>query len=126
MHISQVARECGCHPLALAIAGSLRCVREAPDSALVWRELHSEIGRIKQSRRGLQMAADADEEPLQSSLFPVLGLSFERLRVQEQDSFLSLVVLARGVPAPVAMLANLWDKVHMLDDMVSVAYFPGA
>ncbi|CAN0529716.1 unnamed protein product, partial [Ectocarpus sp. 8 AP-2014] len=26
------------------------------------------------------------------------------------DSFLSLAVLARGVPAPVAMLANLWDK----------------
>ncbi|CAM9466798.1 unnamed protein product, partial [Ectocarpus fasciculatus] len=107
---NQVARDCGYHPLALAIAGSLRCVREAPDSALVWRELHSEIGRTRRSRRGLQMAADSDEEPSQSSLFPVLGLSFERLRAQEQDSFLSLVVLARGVPAPVAMLANLWDK----------------
>ncbi|CBJ27849.1 NB-ARC and TPR repeat-containig protein [Ectocarpus siliculosus] len=107
---NQVARDCGCHPLTLVIAGSLRCVREAPDSALAWRELHSEIERIKRSSRGLEMATDSDEEPSQSSLFPVLSLSFERLKVQEQDSFLSLAVLARGVPAPVAMLANLWDK----------------
>ena len=57
------------------------------------------------------MNADTGDDPTKLSLFPVLDLSLESLGEDEQRLFLSLVVLARGVLAPVSMLASIWQKV---------------
>lgn len=45
-----------------------------------------------------------------SALFPVLGLGVDQLGEDAQTLFLSLVVLARGIAAPVDMLTNLWEQ----------------
>ncbi|CAM9102671.1 unnamed protein product, partial [Sphacelaria rigidula] len=106
----KVAEECGRLALALAIAGSLPCVTKSPDSALSWHELHREIKEKKTTRLGLQMSRDIADDKSKTSLFPVLSVSLEELGREEQDMFLSLVVLARGVGASTAMLAALWEK----------------
>ncbi|CAM9231963.1 unnamed protein product, partial [Sphacelaria rigidula] len=106
----QVAEECGRLALALAIAGSLPCVTGSPDSAVSWHQLHLEIKAKKATRLGLQMSRDIADDKSKRSLYPVLSVSLEELGQEQQDMFLSLVVLARGVWASTAMLATLWEK----------------
>ncbi|CAM9482616.1 unnamed protein product, partial [Sphacelaria rigidula] len=106
----QVAEECGRLALALAIVGSLPCVTGSPDSALSWQRLHIEIKKKKATRLGLQMSRDIADDKSKRSLYPVLSVSLEELGQEEQDMFLSLVVLTRGVWASTAMLAALWKK----------------
>ena len=97
--------------MALAIAGSLPRVTESPDDASSWHKLHEEIKEKKATRLGLQMNTDIADDLSKTSLFPVLSVSLEWLGREEQDMFLSLVVLARGVGAPTAVLAARWEKV---------------
>eukprot|EP00903_Cladosiphon_okamuranus_P009156 g8749.t1 len=106
----QVAAACGWHALTLAIAGSLRFVKEHPNSASTWRRLASEIAKKKKTGLGPQMDAGIGDDRTKKSLFPVLGLSLEYLGEDEQRLLLSLVVLAPGVSAPVTMLASIWQK----------------
>lgn len=110
---SQVAEACGWHALTLAIAGSLRFVKDYPNSAATWRQLASEIAQKKKTVRGPQMDADIGDDLTKKSLFPVLDLSLESLGGDEQRLLLSLVVLARGVSAPAPMLASIWQKVGL-------------
>ena len=106
----QVAEECGWLALALAIAGSLPSIRRNPNDPGAWRELHLEIAEKKRQRRGLRMAADITHDKAKSVLFPVLGLGMDELGEDARALFFNLVVLARGVPAPVDMLTNLWEQ----------------
>ena len=59
------------------------------------------------------MNAGIGDDQTKLSLFPVLDLSLESLGEDEQHLFLSLVVLARGVSAPIPMLASIWQKVRV-------------
>lgn len=72
--------------------------------------MHSEITEKKRQRRGLQMAADVNQDSSKSVLFPVLGLGMDQLGADARDLLLNLVVLARGISAPVDMLTNLWER----------------
>ena len=106
----QVAEECGRLALALAIAGSLPSIRRNPDDVEAWRKLYSEITEKKRQRRGLRMAAGIAHDKAKSVLFPVLGLGMDELGEDARTLFFNLVVLARGVPAPVDMLTHLWEQ----------------
>lgn len=57
------------------------------------------------------MNADVGDDPTKLSMFSVLDLSLDSLGEDEQNLFLRLVVLARGVLAPASMLASIWQKV---------------
>ena len=59
------------------------------------------------------MDADIGDDRTKESLFHVLDLSLRYLDRHQQRLFLSLVVLARGVSAPAAMLASIWDEVRL-------------
>jgi len=114
MYLSQVAEFCGRNPLALAIAGSLPSVTDSPNSALAWSQVCSEIEKNNTRVPGLQMAADIRDDLTPRSLFSVLNLSVESLNSDEQRRFLGLVVLPRGVSAPIPMLASIWQTVRVL------------
>ena len=60
------------------------------------------------------MDADIGDDSTKLSLFSVLDLSLVWMSRDEKRLFLSLVVLARGVLATIAMLASLWQKVGRL------------
>lgn len=64
----------------------------------------------KRQRRGLRMADITQDKSSKSALFPVLGLGVDQLGEDARTLFFNLVVLARGVLAPVDMLANLWEQ----------------
>eukprot|EP00752_Nemacystus_decipiens_P018671 g16739.t2 len=107
---NKVAEDCGRLALALAIAGSLPSIRRNPDDVEAWRKLGFEIAEKKRQRRGLRMGSDVTPDQSKLVLFPVLGLSVDQLGEDSRNLFFSLVVLARGVPAPVDMLTNLWEQ----------------
>lgn len=56
------------------------------------------------------MATDITQDKSKSVLFPVLGLGMDEIGEDARTLFFNLVVLARGVPAPVDLLTNLWEQ----------------
>lgn len=96
--------------MAVAMAGSLPSIRRSPNGVEAWRSLHLEIAKKKRQRRGLRMANDITSDRSKSTMFPILGLSMDQLGEDARTLFFNLVVLARGVPAPVDMLTNLWEQ----------------
>eukprot|EP00752_Nemacystus_decipiens_P007809 g6974.t1 len=122
---NKVAEECGWLALALAIAGSLPSIRRNPDDLGAWRKLHSEITGMKRQRRGLRIAGDVTPNKSKSVLFPVLGLSVDQLGEDARNLFFHLVVLARGVPAPVDMLTNLWEQKDDLGTIKEADFLAG-
>eukprot|EP00903_Cladosiphon_okamuranus_P005675 g5638.t1 len=92
----KVAGDCGFLPLAVAIIGAMGSSRVNPHSPETWRDVHTRLV----------------EEPtlVQDHVGGALAVSFRELNEKVRARFRKLGVLARGVRAPVDMVAHLWDQ----------------
>lgn len=99
---SQVSQDCGFLPLALAIAGSMPLVADAPWSPDAWHKLHE----ILKDEAGLAQNKNAQE----GFLRVVMTVSFKEMDRLQQSALLALAVLPNDVVAPIEMLCYLWDK----------------
>ncbi|CAB1119260.1 unnamed protein product [Ectocarpus sp. CCAP 1310/34] len=93
----EVADDCGFLPLAIAIIGAMGSSRVNPHSPETWRGVHARLV----------------EEPslVQDHVGGALAVSFRELSEKARARFRKLGVLARGVRAPVDMVAHLWEQV---------------
>lgn len=107
-----MAHVCGENAFALSIVGSLPLVRKAPNSSNSWRQLREEI--CEKNYTGSQGVPDAGKSSPKSQLERAVELSVTSMTREEKSLILKLVVLAYGVMVPIAMLANLWEKVCLL------------
>lgn len=97
---NQVARECGMLPLALGIAGA--SVKDRPLDAVSWRNKHLELKEKHVKFREMDNGV----------LFTTIDVSFNNLSKTSQEQFQQLGVMASGVAASPAMLADLWQTVR--------------
>lgn len=93
----QVADDCGFLPLPIAIIGAMGSSRVDPHSPETWRDVHALLFK----------------EPtlVQDPVTKVLAVSFGELEEKARTRFRKLGVLARGIRAPVDMVAHLWEQV---------------
>ncbi|CAM9339429.1 unnamed protein product, partial [Hapterophycus canaliculatus] len=90
-----VANDCGFLPLPIAIIGAMGSSRVDPHSPETWRDVHARLV----------------EEPtlVQDHVGGALAVSFRELEEKARTRFRKLGVLARGIRAPVDMVAHLWE-----------------
>ncbi|CAM9564029.1 unnamed protein product [Laminaria digitata] len=105
----KVADDCGFLPLAIGIIGAMGSSRVNPHFPETWRDVHAQLV----------------EEPtlVQDHVAGALAVSFRELNEKARTRFRKLGVLARGVQAPVDMVAHLWeqdpgDTAILLSDLV--------
>jgi len=104
----EVARECGCLPLALALCGGMARKRGG--------DFHSVLERLR--RADLEKIADRESINEQHrSIWRAMQASVEMLPDDEQKRFAELSVFVTDQNVPEATAATLWSHTGNLDDL---------
>ncbi len=104
----EVARECGCLPLALALCGGMARKHGG--------DFHSVLERLR--RADLERIADRESINEQHrSIWRAMQASVEMLPADEQQRFAELSVVAIDQTVPEAAAATLWSHTGNLDDL---------
>ncbi|MCX6879371.1 MAG: NB-ARC domain-containing protein [Verrucomicrobia bacterium] len=105
---SEVVRECGCLPLAVALSGGMAKKRGGDFSNVLERLRRADLDKI---------ADRASINEQHQSIWRAMQASVEVLSEDEQNRFAELSVFATDRPVPEAAVATLWSHTGHLADL---------
>jgi hypothetical protein len=100
---AEVARECGCLPLALAMVGAMVCLSPAGWNDALLRLKRADLATIKRAFPGYPY----------TDLLRAIEVSVKALEESDQERYLDLAVFPQDQPIPEGTLNVLWN----LDDL---------
>ncbi len=105
---TEVVRECGCLPLALALSGGMALSRQGDFRHVLERLRRADLDKI---------ADRASINPQHESIWRAMQASVDMLKPEEQQRFAELAVFDTDITVPEAAVATLWAHTGRLDEL---------